>query len=241
MTRSTRSVRRHLTFANVCSLLALLIATSTGVSYAAVKIRSQNIVNGQVKTVDLAKNAATSVKIKNGQVMGADLGAGSVTGAKVKDGSLTPVDLLLGSLTGDQVADDSLGDADLATGSVGGSEIQTDAVAGSELANNSVSGANVVTDSLTFSDIQGGATTGNVGIAAGSVANGRCENISVTVAGAAVGDAVVFSVQANLQDGVFFYGLRVSAPGIVDSLLCNFSGVAQAAISDLPVRILTFR
>ena len=43
-------MRRHLTFANTCSLLALLVATSTGTAYAANTIRSQDIVNGQVKT-----------------------------------------------------------------------------------------------------------------------------------------------------------------------------------------------
>ncbi|SDM76616.1 hypothetical protein SAMN05192576_0885 [Nocardioides szechwanensis] len=36
-------MRRYLTFANVCSLLALVIATSTGVSYAAVPAMFESV------------------------------------------------------------------------------------------------------------------------------------------------------------------------------------------------------
>jgi len=235
------TLTRHLTFANVCSALALVVATSTGTAYAATKIRSTDIVNGQVKTADLAKNAATSAKIKNGQVKGADLGAGSVTTGKVKDGSLTAVDLLLGSLTGDQVADDSLGADDLAAGSVGGSEIQTDAVGATEIDDDSVDGGEIINNGLTFADIAGGGSTGNVTIPAGAVPNGRCENYSIGIAGASVGDAVVFSVQDDMQDGVFFYGARVSSANTVDTVLCNLSGAAQAAITNVQTHILTFR
>jgi hypothetical protein len=47
-------------------------------------------------------------------------------------------------------------------------------------------------------------------------------------------------VQAALQDGVLLYGQRVSSDGHVMFDVCNFSGVAQTQISDLPVRIITF-
>ncbi|GEP32810.1 hypothetical protein NSZ01_05780 [Nocardioides szechwanensis] len=84
--------------------------------------------------------------------------------------------------------------------------------------------------------------TGDVAVPAGYVANGTCRNIPVNIGGAAVGDAVVFSVLADMQDGVFWYGVRVSAVNIVDdAVLCNFSGGAQAAISGFPVRVVTYR
>ena len=80
---------RHLSFANICSALALTIALGSGTAYAANTIRSKDIVNGQVKAPDLAKNSVRTASIKNGQVGLADLMAGSVSGSKVVDGSLT--------------------------------------------------------------------------------------------------------------------------------------------------------
>ena len=55
------------------------------------------------------------------------------------------------------------------------------------------------------------------------------------------GDAVVFSVRESMQDGVFWYGANVPSADTVRAVICNMSGVAQTAITDLPVRIITFR
>ena len=64
---------RHLTFANICSALALTIALGSGTAYAANSIRSKDIVNGQVKKPDLADGAVTTDKILDGTVSDADL------------------------------------------------------------------------------------------------------------------------------------------------------------------------
>ena len=40
---------KALTFANVCSLLALTVALGTGTAYAVNTVRTKDIVNGQVK------------------------------------------------------------------------------------------------------------------------------------------------------------------------------------------------
>ena len=50
-------------------------------------MRSKDIVNGQVKGVDLKAGAVTTDKIKDGGVGLADLLAGSVDSSKVADGS----------------------------------------------------------------------------------------------------------------------------------------------------------
>lgn len=73
--------RPSATFANVTSMLALLVAVSGG-AYAANTVRSTDIKNGQVKTVDLAKNAVTGPKVKNGSLTRADIG-GALTRAYV--------------------------------------------------------------------------------------------------------------------------------------------------------------
>ena len=110
----------------------------------------------------------------------------------------------------------------------------------SELADNSVGTANVINDSLTFADLASGSATGNVSFSAGSVPNGICENFSISIAGATVGDAVVFSVRAALPEGVLLYGTQVTATNAMTVLVCNFTGGAMPAVTTVPVRILTF-
>ncbi len=260
MSRTSR-MSRHFTFANVCSLLALVVALGTGTAYAANTVRSGDIVNGQVRTPDLATNAVTNAKIKDGQVGVPDLATGSVGTRAVRDGKLAGADVADGSLEAADLGPGSAGASEIQTDGVGASEVAPNAIDGdevvnnsmtaddlagnsvgaSELADNSVASANVVNDSLTFADIIGAGTTGNVQVPAGYVPVGRCRAIDFAVGGAAVGDAVVFSAMESMQDGVFFNGTNVPSAGTVRAVLCNMSGVAQVQISDFPVRVVTFR
>ena len=58
-----RRIRSHLTFANAMSLVAVFVALG-GAAYAVNTVRSSDIVNGEVKTPDLAADvAATRVRI----------------------------------------------------------------------------------------------------------------------------------------------------------------------------------
>ena len=68
-------VRRHLSFANITSLCALVFAMG-GTSYA----------------LTVAKNSVGSAQIKKGAVANSDLRANAVTSAKVKNGSLLAAD-----------------------------------------------------------------------------------------------------------------------------------------------------
>ena len=74
------SLRRKMTYANVASTLALVLAASGGVAYAANTIYSTDIVDGQVKRVDI--------------------GNGAVNSGKVGDNSLTGLDILESTLSG---------------------------------------------------------------------------------------------------------------------------------------------
>ena len=49
----------------------------------------------------------------------------------------------------------------------------------------------------------------------------------------------MFSIKAPLQDGVVSTPALPSAGHVMYSV-CNFSGTTQAAISDMPVRVITF-
>lgn len=75
-------VGRHLNFANVVSLLALVIALG-GVSWAAVSLPKSSVGTKQLK-----KKAVTGPKIK----------ADAVKSSKVKDGSLLAADFMAGQL-----------------------------------------------------------------------------------------------------------------------------------------------
>ena len=121
------------------------------------------------------------------------------------------------------------------------SELQDAAVGNAELASNAVNGAKVAGNSLTTADIAGADVNGGgINIPTGYVPNGRCKQLDANVGGATAGEAVLFSIKAPLQDGVMIYGQRVPSDGHVMFDVCNFSGTTQAAISDLPVRVITF-
>ncbi len=83
-------IRGAMTFANVCSFLALSVALGTGTAYAANTVFSTDIVNGEVKTVDIHAQAVKAGKI----------GTNAVTSAEVANNSLTTADLLGASVTG---------------------------------------------------------------------------------------------------------------------------------------------
>jgi hypothetical protein len=81
-----RSIQRHLSFANVMSVLALFIALGSG-AYAV------HVAKHSVGSPQLKKNAVKEKKIANGAVTQKKLADGSVNGTKVADGSLDLADV----------------------------------------------------------------------------------------------------------------------------------------------------
>jgi hypothetical protein len=77
------SLRSKFTYANVAATLALFLALSGGVAYAANTVFSTDIVDGEVKTADVNDGAVTSHK----------LAADSVGPGKVLDFSLSNEDV----------------------------------------------------------------------------------------------------------------------------------------------------
>ena len=77
-----QGIRRHLTFANVTSMMALTVALG-GTSYAA---------------ITLPRNSVGSSQIKSKAVKSSDLGSNAVTSAKVKNGTLRAQDFALDQL-----------------------------------------------------------------------------------------------------------------------------------------------
>lgn len=89
-----RPLRRHLTYANVMSSLAVFLLLGGGAALAAKTVLPKKSVGSkQLKT-----NAVTAAKIQKEAVGNAKLKKDAVTGDKVKDASLTGADLNLSTL-----------------------------------------------------------------------------------------------------------------------------------------------
>src|SRR5438477_11548516 len=74
---------RRLTYANVVSTLALVIALGGGAAYAAGTIGSDDVIDNSLRSVD----------VHDGTLKGVDVGDGSLSGAQLKDGSVEAKDL----------------------------------------------------------------------------------------------------------------------------------------------------
>jgi hypothetical protein len=101
-------VRKHLTYANVVATMCLVLILGGGAAYAANTVFSSDIVNGEVRTLDLANRA--------------------VTNAKLADGSVDT----------DTVADDSLGSRDLRNNAaVQSPDVRNESLSGTDIADQS--------------------------------------------------------------------------------------------------------
>jgi len=72
-------ITRHLSYANVISTLALLIAVAGGTAYAVDKINSRDVVNASLKSVDLKNHRG---------VRDVDVKRNTLTGRQIREGTL---------------------------------------------------------------------------------------------------------------------------------------------------------
>jgi hypothetical protein len=116
-------IRNHITFANVISLCALMVALG-GTAYAGLNLPKNSVGSRQIKP-----QAVKAGKIKPLAVKGGKLAPNSVNGSKVADGSVGLLDLGPNSVDGTKLADGSVGLADLAPDSVDSSKVANGSVA----------------------------------------------------------------------------------------------------------------
>lgn len=128
---------------------------------------------------------------------------------------------------------------DIVDGEVKTADLANLAVSFTKLRSNSVGSIKVINDSLTLVDLAGADVTGLVSLS--GIANGRCSQVTLGVSGAKVGDIAVVATNGAIQNGVFLYAMRVPSDANVQASICNFSGTTMTAITDLPVRVVTFR
>jgi hypothetical protein len=97
----------------------------------------------------------------------------------------------------------------------------------------------VASNSLTAFDLAGGESNGSITLSAGYVANGACRDGTIAVGSAVPGDAVLFSINGSVPQGILISGVRVSSANTVVVKVCNFTGAPMAAITDLQVAVVT--
>lgn len=145
-------VRRHFSYANVMSTLAVFLVIAGGSALAAKVNSSKDIAKGSVKNSDVKKETLTSNRLKNGKaVRGDDVVDDSLTGTDVDESTLTGVPLAPDSVTATEIAADSVGSSEIASGIVGADELDT--------IHEHVSAVTNVTDATAHDGAYGFATT----------------------------------------------------------------------------------
>ncbi len=129
---------------------------------------------------------------------------------------------------------------DIVDGDVQTVDLADFAVTRTKLGLNSIGSNNVVNGALTGADLKGANGNSAISLAAGAVANGRCKDFPVVVAGASLGEAVVVSLKRSVPSGMLIYGVMVPAANRVTVKVCNLTGGTSPAISALPLRVFTF-
>jgi hypothetical protein len=120
----------------VISCIALFVAltgSALAVGVGKNTVRSPQIVDGTIRTVDLRDNAVAAGKIAPNAVDTTEIAENGVESSDVAPDSLTAQDLGAASVTSSEVADQSLSADDLGPNSVGSSELQAGSVRASEL------------------------------------------------------------------------------------------------------------
>jgi hypothetical protein len=121
-------VRTRLTYANVMSTIALVLALGGATAFAAVKLGPNTIGARQLKA-----NAVTAAKIKAGAVNTSEIANGAVGGAQLSAGDVSGNKIASGAVSGDKIADGAITTGKLADGSVTASKIDPAALPGSSV------------------------------------------------------------------------------------------------------------
>jgi len=108
-----KRLRPHLTYANLASSLALLLALTTGGAYAASKLAPKSVGEkqlrqGAVTAAKLRKNAVTSPKIAAEAVTLGKIAQGAVDSSRLASGAVGPFQLAAGAVITEKLAADSV-------------------------------------------------------------------------------------------------------------------------------------
>lgn len=138
-------LKRHLSVANVLSLMALFVALSAS-AYAATTIgkksvKAQHLANNSVTSQKLRNGAVTTAKLRNGAVIGSKIAPGAVSGEDLANGGVRSAALGGGVVTSGKIKDGAVTPEKLANNSVGTDKITANAVATGKIQDGAISAA----------------------------------------------------------------------------------------------------
>jgi hypothetical protein len=118
-----KQIRRHFTYANVMSSIAVFAVLGGATAVAATKIGTPQLKAGAVKTGKLAKEAVTAGKIKNGAVIETKIGDAAVTTNKIADNAVTAPKIAKDAVISDKIAKDAVTTEKIANDAVTGAKV----------------------------------------------------------------------------------------------------------------------
>lgn len=120
-------LKRHLTVANVLSIVAVFIALS------ATAVAATKLSPGQVKEVNIANEAVTNPKLKNLDITSSKIANGTIVTGKIKGSAIITGKLGKEAVTGNKIKKKAVGTAQLAAEAVTGGKIGPEAVSAAKL------------------------------------------------------------------------------------------------------------
>jgi len=163
-----KQIRRHVTYANVMSSLAVFLILGGATAFAAIKkVGANEIKANSIKTGKIVKEAVTEGKIKNL----------AVTEGKIADGAVTTNKLADNAVTTPKIAKDAVTTEKIVNNAVTNGKIANDAVTNTKIAANAITQGKLATDSVGSSQLKGITT---VTATSTSVANGESVGVTAT-------------------------------------------------------------
>lgn len=112
-----KQIRRHLTYANVMSSIAVFLILG-GATAMAAKVGTGQLKAGSVKTGKIAKEAVKAGKLASNAVTTPKVANAAITSEKLADGSVTTTKIANGAVTGEKVNASTLGVVPNATNAI---------------------------------------------------------------------------------------------------------------------------
>lgn len=178
-----KTLKRHLTVANVLSITAVFIALSAtavaATKLSAGQVKAVNIAPQAVTNAKLKTQAVTSGKIKNGGVNQLDIGAGQVTNEKLGTGAVTGKKIAKKAVSPRTIANEAVGTDKIAAESIVASKLSSSLYA--QLVRNvAYSDASSASDSEANKSATVNCPTGKQAIGGGVRLEGELAEVSVT-------------------------------------------------------------
>jgi hypothetical protein len=106
--RLLKQIRRHVTYANVMSSIAVFLMLGGATAFAATKIGANELKANSIKTGKIVKEAVTAGKLKNGAVTESKIADGAVTTNKIADNAVTTNKIADNAVTTNKIADNAV-------------------------------------------------------------------------------------------------------------------------------------